>query len=86
MMDVVRHMGCSRRLAELRYKENMGRSILSEIRTVQLEHAKVLLAQRDIPLKVLSDMCGWNSPASLRSYFAEQTGMSMREWRKRNLA
>ncbi|MBR2837373.1 MAG: substrate-binding domain-containing protein [Kiritimatiellae bacterium] len=86
VVDVVRRMGCSRRLAELRYKEVTGLSILAEIREVQLEHAKVLLAQRDIPLNVLSDRCGWKSPASLRAYFSEQTGMSMREWRKRNLA
>ena len=86
VVDVVRRMGCSRRLAELRYKEVTGRSILAEIREVQLEHAKVLLAQRDIPLTVLSNMCGWNSPASLRAYFTEQTGMSMRDWRKHNLA
>ena len=83
--DVVRRMGCSRSLAALRYRQVTGRSILAEIREVQLEHAKVLLAQRDIPLNVLSDMCGWKSTASLRAYFAEQTGMSMREWRKRNL-
>lgn len=83
--DVVRHIGCSRSLAELRYLQTTGHSISEEIREARLSRALVLLAQRDIPIRVISDMCGWKSPMSLRRCFEAKEHMTLNEWRRRAL-
>ena len=84
--DVVRQMGCSRRLATMRYMETTGHSIFAEIREAQFEQVLVLLAQRDVQLGAIADRCGWRSPTALRAYFEKRLGMTMREWRARNAA
>ena len=84
--DVVRRMGCSRRLAMKEYLAATGRSIFAEIREAQLAQVLVLLAQRDIQLGAIADRCGWKSPTALRTYFEKRLGMTMRDWRARNAA
>ncbi len=77
---VLRLFPCSRRMAELRFKKAAGRSILEEIHAAQLERAKQLLAG-SMPLKAISDFCGFKHPNSLRKFFKSQTGISMSEWK-----
>ena len=84
--DVVRHMGCSRRLAMMKYLAATGRSIFAEIREAQFEKVLVLLSRRDVQLGAIADQCGWKSPTALRAYFEKRLGMTMREWRARNAA
>ena len=84
--DVVRQMGCSRNLAELRYLQATGRSIFAEIRETKFEQVLVLLARRDVSIRAISDMCGWKSPVALRTYFEKRLHMTMHEWRVRNNA
>ena len=43
-------MGCSRRLAELRFREVTGKSILEEIRWVRYENARLLLSENEVPM------------------------------------
>ena len=84
--DVVRQMGCSRSLAMARYLEATGHSIFSEIREAQFAQVMVLLSRRDVQIGAIADRCGWKSPMALRTYFEKRQGLSMREWRKRNVA
>lgn len=86
VVDVVRQMGCSRRLAELRYLQATGHSIFSEIREAQFARVLILLSQRDIQLKAIADRCGWKSAMALRTYFEKRMRMTMREWRQKNVA
>ena len=83
--DVVAQMKCSRRLAEIRYREATGRTIHDEIREAQIEQALVLLSRRDIPVHIVSDRCGWKSPTAFRAYFIRRFHYSPGEWRLRNL-
>lgn len=83
VMDVVRRLGCSRRLAEMRYLQATGHSIFAEIRDAQFARVLVLLARRDVPVGVIADMCGWKSPVALRQYFERRTGLSLQDWRSR---
>lgn len=71
---------CSRRMAEMRFKKAVGHSVLDEMHAVQLERAKQLLAGT-MPLKAISDFCGFENPNSLRKFFKAQTGMTMTAWR-----
>ncbi len=72
---------CSRRMADIRFRNAVGRGILAEIHAVQLETAKRLLETTDMPLKALSDFCGFENPNSLRKFFRRETGTTLRAWR-----
>ena len=77
---VLAQFPCSRRMAEMRFKRAVGHSVLDEIHSVQLERARQLLAGT-MPLKAISDFCGFENPNSLRKFFKSQTGMTMTKWR-----
>ena len=74
---------CSRRMADIRFANATGRTILAEIHAAQLERAKQLLADGNMPLKAISDFCGFTHENSLRKFFRKQTGTTMSSWRKR---
>ena len=72
---------CSRRQAEMRFRKATGHSVLDEIHDVQLARAKDLLREGTMPLKAISDFCGFENPNSLRKFFKSRTGKTMSEWR-----
>ncbi len=74
----------SRRLLEMRFREAMGHSILDEIMHVRMEKVETLLSDTDTSIGAIADFCGFGSEVELRQLFRARTGMSMREWRKRN--
>ena len=82
--EVVKLMGCSRRLAELRFREVTGKSILEEIRRVRYENARLLLSQTDVPMDVVANRSGWASLPSFCREFKELTGLTPAEWRRKS--
>ena len=82
-MTVLGGFPCSRRMAEMRFRKAVGHSVLDEIHAVQLERAKQLL-DGTMPLKVISDFCGFENPNSLRKFFKSMTGVTMTAWRNQN--
>lgn len=80
--EVVKAMGCSRRLAEMRFREVTGYSILSAIQGVRLERAIELLRQDRMPLSEIARCCGYGSTESLRKVFHARFGLSAQAWRK----
>ena len=81
--DVVVEMGCSRRLAELRFRVVTGRSILEEILSVRIERAKYLLEHSEKSIAEIAAACGYGSANALRKVFAVETGKNPLAWRKR---
>ena len=81
--DVIAEMGCSRRLAELRFREVTGRSILEEILSVRIERAKYLLEHSTKSVLEIARSCGYGSADALRKVFAAETGKNPLAWRKR---
>ena len=81
--DVILEMGCSRRLAELRFREVTGRSILEEILSVRIERAKYLLEHSEKSIAEVAKSCGYGSANALRKVFAAETGKNPLVWRKR---
>lgn len=75
---------CSRSMVDIRFSRATGHTILEEIHAVQLERAKELLGNRNIPLKAISDFCGFTNPNSLRKFFLKETGTTMSDWRRRH--
>lgn len=82
--DVVAEMGCSRRLADLRFREAVGHSILDEIRSARIEQVKYLLCRPGQRISAIADICGFSSLPALCRDFHRWTGTSMRAWRASN--
>ena len=79
--DVVKMFPCSRRMAEIRFRNATGTSIGDAIHDAMFESVLLLLRRNDIQLEAIADLTGWKSPAVLRQYFKRRTGLSMRDWR-----
>ena len=80
---VIAEMGCSRRLAEMRFREVTGHSILDEITDVRLTHARMLLRDPRKTVEMVASSCGYNSPVALRKAFLSHTGETLSAWRER---
>lgn len=83
--EVVALFGCSRRMAEMRFRAATGHSILDEIHDVQIEHAKKLLANPRVKASMVPSLCGYESNPFFMGLFRRATGMSMGEWRERRI-
>ena len=79
--DVVREMGCSRRLADLRFAETMGHTILDEIHAVRLARVQELLLKPNVCVSAIPDLCGYGSLSDLCRDFKKRTGQTLRAWR-----
>jgi LacI family transcriptional regulator len=82
--DVAASYPGSRRTFERRFREAAGHSVLDEIMHVRLERVFAILSHREKLLGTIADFCGFGCEYELRKVFRARTGMSMREWRKRN--
>ena len=67
--DVVSTMGCSRRTAEMRFRESTGHSILEEIHSALLEHAKSVLLHSSATVAEAAASCGYSTTEQLRRLF-----------------
>ena len=79
--DVVRHLKCSRRLADLRFRELHGRSILETITERRLDEVKRRLAGTKEKIDSIALACGYTNPNYLKNLFRKKFGMSMRNFR-----
>jgi LacI family transcriptional regulator len=80
--DVARHLKVSRRLAELRFREACGRSILEEIRHYRLERVCTLLRETNLPIGEIGKRCGYETETYLKALFKTRFGVTMRAYRK----
>jgi len=81
--DIISEMGCSRRLATLRFKKETGRTMLEEIHEHRMRTACELLAGGRLPIATVVVQCGYRSDGFAKKLFRARTGMTMREYRTR---
>ena len=74
----------SRRLFDMRFREATGHSVLEEILHVRMEKAKMLLAQTDTAIGAIAGLCGFGTETDLGILFRRRTGLSLRDWRRKN--
>lgn len=67
--DVARHLGISRRLLDLRFREITGRTVLAAIQTVQLERVRHLLHTADLSIAVIGRLVNFRSEDHLKRLF-----------------
>ncbi|MCL2117559.1 MAG: DNA-binding transcriptional regulator [Planctomycetaceae bacterium] len=79
--DVVKATDVSRRLLEMRFKQEMGHSVLDEIKKRRLEKVKMFLLETDISLEKIAELCGFQSKNYLINVFRKEFGMTMGTFR-----
>lgn len=79
--DVVSHLGVSRSLAALRYRDVFGESIQQAILRVRLDALARRLRESNAPVGELARACGFGHPDHARRLFKARFGRSPLEWR-----
>ena len=82
--DVVSHVGVSRSLLDLRFRQVAGKSILEDILDVRLAEVRRQLKETDRAILQIGRDCGFNDLDNLKRLFKKRYGMSMREFRRLN--
>ncbi len=82
--DVQAHLGVSRALMDLRFREVRGESVLSVITETRLKELKNALKSSDEPIGEITERLGWTSPNYPKNLFRKRFGCSMLAYRKRS--
>ena len=82
--DVAKHLGVSRRLADLRFQQYCDQSLNETITYHKLDAVKKMLATTTRPIKEISKECGYADIPYLKMLFKRRFGCTMRDWRKVN--
>jgi LacI family transcriptional regulator len=80
--DVVDQVAMSRRNLELRFRKAINRSIYSEIKRIRTQQIIRLLCETDLSISEIALKLGHPSDKHIARYFKQQTGMSLKEYRK----
>ena len=75
--DIAAEMGCSRRLAEIRFRQATGSTIKAAITDVRLERAQALVRNRALPLKAIAAACGYRTVNALRTAYRKRFEIPM---------
>ena len=81
--DVVLHLGVSRSLLDLRFRQVCGKSVLEDILDVRFAEVRRQLSRTGHTILQIGHECGFNDPDNLKRMFKMRYGMSMRQFRTR---
>ncbi len=76
VLDVLGQVAASRRNLEIRFREEMGRSLHDEIVRVRLEHAKILLRTTNLTVANVASESGFGTLQRFHALFKDWTGTS----------
>jgi LacI family transcriptional regulator len=82
--DVVEATAASRRVLEKRFKVILHRSVHQEIRRVRVNNIIRLLVGTDMSITDIAAHCGFDGVEHIARHFRKETGVSLREYRKRH--
>jgi len=80
--DVVGHLGVSRRLAELRFRQIEGKSLRRALEDHRLKEAKALLRRTNLSITDIARRCGFSGQNRLCHVFTARTGLSPTQYRQ----
>lgn len=80
--DVAAHLGISRSLADLRFRELSGRTIGETIVGARIGAVKRRLMSSHETIATVARTCGFPGASSLVRYFKRETGQTPDEWRR----
>jgi len=79
--EILKHVGVSRSLLERRFRGEMGRTPLVEMRRQRVERARGLLADTELAINQIASLCGFASNIRFTTVFREQVGITPTEFR-----
>jgi len=80
--DIAAAMGCSRRLADLIFRKELGHSMREHILDLRYAKACDLLRSGTTALSDIPILCGYESRNFFMRMFKRKSGVTMREWRR----
>jgi len=80
--EVALYAGLSRRALEKRFRKQLGRSILEEVRRVRTDHIARLLVETDLPVAKIADSLGFSDVQHIARYFQADKRLSPVAYRK----
>ena len=80
--DVAAHLGVSRRLLDLRFREEQGRTVLDAIQERCLGEVRRRLSETDETIGEIAAACGYGDVSHLRRLFRARFHAGMRTWRE----
>jgi len=80
--EVALSAGLSRRALEKRFRKQLGRSILEEIRRIRTDHIARLLVETDLPVAKIADLLGFPDTQHIARYFQADKKISPVAYRK----
>ena len=83
--DVLAGFSCSRRNAEIRFRQATGKSVLEEIVAARMSRAKTLLEGTTLSIPEIAAQCGYRYSTNFRDAFRAATGLNPLAWRKNNV-
>ena len=84
VLDIAEHIGLSRRSLELRFRRELGYTVLQAIRRVQLDRVRAFLIETDLPIHQIAAQCGFASGNYLGKIFRREEGETPQHFRLRN--
>ncbi len=82
--DVAAHLGVSRPLLDLRFRETQKESVGRLITDTKLAEVSRRLKDTRVAIGAIPDLCGFKNANALKNLFKKRYGMSMREYRNKH--
>jgi LacI family transcriptional regulator len=79
--SILEHIPLSRRALERKFRDQLNRTVLEEIRQVRLEIAKSLLMDTDLPMPAIAARSGFSGARRLAVVFHQIVGITPTEYR-----
>jgi LacI family transcriptional regulator len=82
VVDVARHVSLSRSVLKRRFHKTLGRSVHEEIVRMRIKRAEELLAQTDIPIRLIAEKTGFRHQEYLGVVFKARIGKTPSQFRR----
>lgn len=82
--DVAAHLGVSRPLLDLRFRETQKTSVGQLITATKLGEVERRLRETKLSISAIQELCGFKNANALKNLFKSRYGVSMRDWRAQN--
>lgn len=80
--DLTSALFCNRRVLEIRFKNEVGRTLHQEIRRSRIQRACKLLRETDMLIEVLAEACGYSNRERFNAAFRTEMGKTPSVYRK----
>jgi len=84
--SILREVPLSRRALERKFRDQLGRTVLEEIRRARLDLAKSLLSETNLPMPSIAARCGFSGARRLAVVFRQIVGATPTEYRAQTRA